>query len=41
MSAVDTALHECLRTLRLSGMLHTLDARLARDCQVIGVSDLK
>lgn len=38
MSAVDTALHECLRTLRLSGMLHTLDAR---DCQVIGVSDLK
>lgn len=30
MSAIDTALHECLRTLKLSGMLHTLDARLAQ-----------
>lgn len=30
MSVVDNALHECLRTLKLSGMLHTLDARLAQ-----------
>lgn len=30
MSVVDTALHECLRALKLSGMLHTLDARLAQ-----------
>jgi DNA replication protein DnaC len=30
MSVVDTALHDSLRTLKLSGMLHTLDARLAQ-----------
>jgi DNA replication protein DnaC len=30
VSVVDTALHECLRTLKLSGMLNTLDARLAQ-----------
>jgi DNA replication protein DnaC len=30
MSVVDPALHDCLRTLKLSGMLHTLDARLAQ-----------
>jgi DNA replication protein DnaC len=30
MSIVDTALHDSLRTLKLSGMLHTLDARLAQ-----------
>jgi DNA replication protein DnaC len=30
MSVVDAALHECLRTLKLSGMLNTLDARLAQ-----------
>jgi DNA replication protein DnaC len=30
VSVVDSALHECLRTLKLSGMLHTLDARLAQ-----------
>jgi DNA replication protein DnaC len=30
MSVLDTALHDSLRTLKLSGMLHTLDARLAQ-----------
>ena len=30
MSALDTALHDSLRALKLSGMLHTLDARLAQ-----------
>jgi DNA replication protein DnaC len=30
VSVVDNALHECLRALKLSGMLHTLDARLAQ-----------
>jgi DNA replication protein DnaC len=30
MSVIDTALHDSLRTLKLSGMLHTLDARLAQ-----------
>jgi len=30
MSIVDTALHNSLRQLKLSGMLHTLDARLAQ-----------
>lgn len=30
MNAINTALHESLRTLKLSGMLHTLDARLAQ-----------
>ena len=30
MSIIDTALHDSLRTLKLSGMLHTLDARLAQ-----------
>jgi DNA replication protein DnaC len=30
MSVVDTALHDSLRALKLSGMLHTLDARLAQ-----------
>ncbi len=30
MSVIDTALHDCLRALKLSGMLHTLDARLAQ-----------
>jgi DNA replication protein DnaC len=30
VSVVDTALHDSLRTLKLSGMLHTLDARLAQ-----------
>ena len=30
MSIVDPALHQCLRTLKLSGMLDTLDARLAQ-----------
>lgn len=30
MSVVNTALHESLRTLKLGGMLHTLDARLAQ-----------
>jgi DNA replication protein DnaC len=30
MSIVDTALHDSLRALKLSGMLHTLDARLAQ-----------
>ncbi len=30
MTIVDTALHDSLRTLKLSGMLHTLDARLAQ-----------
>lgn len=30
MSIVDTALHDSLRTLKLSGMLTTLDARLAQ-----------
>jgi DNA replication protein DnaC len=30
MSIVDTALHDSLRQLKLSGMLHTLDARLAQ-----------
>ncbi len=31
MSSIDTALHDSLRTLKLSGMLHTLDARLAHN----------
>ena len=30
MSIVEPALHSCLRTLKLSGMLETLDARLAQ-----------
>ena len=30
MTVVDTALHDSLRALKLSGMLHTLDARLAQ-----------
>ncbi|WP_302186056.1 ATP-binding protein [Streptomyces sp. AC550_RSS872] len=30
MSVMDTALRESLKTLRLSGMLETLDARLAQ-----------
>ena len=30
MSIIEPALHSCLRTLRLSGMLDTLDARLAQ-----------
>src|SRR3954470_17047635 len=30
VSVVDTALRDSLRTLKLSGMLHTLDARLAQ-----------
>jgi hypothetical protein len=30
MTVIDTALHDSLRTLKLSGMLHTLDARLAQ-----------
>ena len=30
MTIVDTALHQALRTLKLSGMLETLDARLAQ-----------
>lgn len=30
MTIVDTALHDSLRALKLSGMLHTLDARLAQ-----------
>jgi len=30
MSVVDPALHDSLRRLKLSGMLHTLDARLAQ-----------
>jgi hypothetical protein len=30
VTVVDTALHDSLRTLKLSGMLHTLDARLAQ-----------
>ncbi|MEH1130843.1 ATP-binding protein, partial [Micromonospora sp. CPCC 206061] len=30
MSIVDTALHDSLRALKLSGMLHTLNARLAQ-----------
>jgi len=30
MSVVDAALHDSLRALKLSGMLHTLDARLAQ-----------
>jgi DNA replication protein DnaC len=30
MTIIDTALHDSLRTLKLSGMLHTLDARLAQ-----------
>jgi DNA replication protein DnaC len=30
MSIVEPALHSCLRTLKLSGMLDTLDARLAQ-----------
>jgi DNA replication protein DnaC len=30
MTIVDTALHDSLRILKLSGMLHTLDARLAQ-----------
>ena len=30
MTVVDTSLHACLRTLKLSGMLDTLDARLAQ-----------
>jgi DNA replication protein DnaC len=30
MSVVEPALHSCLRTLKLSGMLETLDARLAQ-----------
>jgi DNA replication protein DnaC len=30
VTIVDTALHDSLRTLKLSGMLHTLDARLAQ-----------
>jgi hypothetical protein len=44
-----TGLHDSLRTVKLSGMLHTLDARLAqahatrrdseRDATVIAVSD--
>jgi hypothetical protein len=29
---VDTALEQALRTLKLSGMLHTLEARLAQAC---------
>ncbi|MFI6743835.1 hypothetical protein ACIBI9_64155 [Nonomuraea sp. NPDC050451] len=30
MSVLDTGLREALRTLKLSGMLETLDARLAQ-----------
>ncbi|MBN1173013.1 MAG: IS21-like element helper ATPase IstB [Micromonosporaceae bacterium] len=30
MAIIDTALHDSLRTLKLSGMLHTLEARLAQ-----------
>jgi DNA replication protein DnaC len=30
VTVIDTALHEALRTLKLSGMLDTLDARLAQ-----------
>lgn len=30
MTVIDTALHEALRNLKLSGMLETLDARLAQ-----------
>ena len=30
MSVVEPALHSCLRTLKLSGMLETLDARLVQ-----------
>ena len=30
MSIAEPALHQCLRTLKLSGMLDTLDARLAQ-----------
>jgi DNA replication protein DnaC len=30
MTVIDTALHDSLRALKLSGMLHTLDARLAQ-----------
>jgi DNA replication protein DnaC len=30
VTILDTALHDSLRTLKLSGMLHTLDARLAQ-----------
>lgn len=30
MTILDTALHDSLRALKLSGMLHTLDARLAQ-----------
>ena len=30
MTIIDAALHDSLRTLKLSGMLHTLDARLAQ-----------
>jgi DNA replication protein DnaC len=30
MTIIDTALHDSLRALKLSGMLHTLDARLAQ-----------
>ena len=30
MTIIDTALRDSLRTLKLSGMLHTLDARLAQ-----------
>ena len=30
MTVIDTALRDSLRTLKLSGMLHTLDARLAQ-----------
>jgi DNA replication protein DnaC len=30
VTVVDTALHDSLRTLKLSGMLHTLNARLAQ-----------
>ena len=30
MTVIDTALHASLRTLKLSGMLETLDARLAQ-----------
>jgi len=30
VTIIDTALHDSLRALKLSGMLHTLDARLAQ-----------
>jgi len=30
VTIIDTALHDSLRTLKLGGMLHTLDARLAQ-----------